>query len=102
MAQAGAGCGDAGIEACVCAFDDYCCSTQWDDICVGEANDSCMAGCDGGGGGGGDCCTVQNGPGCSDAGVEACVCAFDDYCCSTQWDDICVGEATDSCMAGCV
>jgi hypothetical protein len=98
--QAGPGCGDAGVEACVCGLDDFCCSIQWDDVCVGEAND-CGAGCVGGGGGGaGDCCVAQDLPGCSDAGVEACVCALDDFCCSVTWDETCVLEAAD-CGAIC-
>jgi hypothetical protein len=98
-AQAVPGCGDATIEGCVCAVDDYCCSTAWDDVCVGEATD-CGAGCGGGGGGGSDCCMAQAGTGCSDATIEACVCGVDDYCCSTQWDDICASEAID-CGAAC-
>ncbi len=96
--QIGPGCGDAVIEACVCGLDAFCCSTQWDDVCVGEAAE-CGAGCVGGGVGG-DCCTAQAVPGCSDAGIEACVCAFDDFCCSTAWDDTCVLEAAD-CGAFC-
>ena len=96
--QVGPGCGDAVIEACVCGLDAFCCSTQWDDVCVGEAAE-CGAGCVGGGVGG-DCCTAQAVPGCSDAGIEACVCALDDFCCSTQWDDTCVLEAAD-CGAFC-
>lgn len=34
--QAGAGCPDAAVEACVCAVDDYCCSVFWDLTCAGE------------------------------------------------------------------
>lgn len=30
------GCGDAAIEACVCAQDSYCCATAWDGTCVSE------------------------------------------------------------------
>lgn len=33
------GCGDAPIETCVCAQDDYCCSGQWDIACVTEVED---------------------------------------------------------------
>ena len=28
--------GEGGIEACVCAQDDVCCMTGWDDVCVDE------------------------------------------------------------------
>jgi hypothetical protein len=34
--QAGAGCPDAAVEACVCAVDDYCCDVFWDLTCAGE------------------------------------------------------------------
>ncbi|MCX4243568.1 hypothetical protein [Paraliomyxa miuraensis] len=34
--QAGAGCPDDPVEACVCAVDDYCCNVFWDLTCVGE------------------------------------------------------------------
>jgi len=39
-----------------------------------------------------DCCTAHDGPGCADATIEACVCAQDDLCCSSSWDDVCVSE----------
>lgn len=32
--QAGGGCADAAIAACVCAVDDYCCTGTWDALCV--------------------------------------------------------------------
>jgi hypothetical protein len=38
------------------------------------------------------CCSATTTPGCSDTSVESCVCAADEYCCTTAWDDICVGE----------
>ena len=46
----------------------------------------------------GGCCDVNATPGCTDAGIESCVCAQDDYCCNEEWDDVCVG-VVDS--AGC-
>lgn len=33
--NAGPGCLDPEVEACVCAQDPYCCSYTWDDVCVG-------------------------------------------------------------------
>ncbi|MEM6991451.1 MAG: hypothetical protein AAF721_13165 [Myxococcota bacterium] len=112
------GCDDCEIETCVCDLDSYCCDTDWDDICVGHAVDSCGAcGGDGATGGAattgpppppettgepgaGDCCDPDNGtPGCDDLDVESCVCLLDSYCCDTEWDDICVGEATSDCDA---
>ena len=43
-------------------------------------------------GGGGSCCEPSSAPGCSDATVEACVCAQDSFCCNNAWDDLCVGK----------
>jgi len=80
--------------AAVCAADSYCCSTAWDNICVGEVfsiggNVQCSTGscahplCSTGG-------SLANG--CDSNGVVAAVCAADSYCCTTAWDSICVGE----------
>ncbi|MBI3178475.1 MAG: hypothetical protein HYZ27_02365, partial [Deltaproteobacteria bacterium] len=123
-------------ESCVCSFDSYCCTVEWDSICVDEATTDCggcQAGtcgdgsiqpgevCDGtnfagrtcadygfSGGSltcetctsistaactGGDCCVATPGvTGCTDAGVQSCVCAQDSYCCTNEWDSICVDE----------
>jgi hypothetical protein len=49
------------------------------------------------GGGAGSCCTANQGPGCSDPVAQQCVCGFDSYCCSTQWDAQCVSEAQSDC-----
>ncbi len=49
----------------------------------------------------GDCCTAHNGVGCSDPDVTQCVCAMDTFCCNTQWDGICAGEAQNDCGAQC-
>lgn len=113
-AHAGTGCSAPTVESCVCAEDSYCCDTAWDDICAGEVDSLGCGDCGGGGGtddggttdgggttddggvsdggGGGDCCTATAEPGCADATIESCVCAEDNYCCATAWDDICVGE----------
>ena len=97
LAHGGLGCDDAGVEACVCGLDDICCAEGWDDICVQEAA-QCGAPCMGGGA---DCCAIQAVPGCSDPVLESCVCSFDDYCCSSEWDDVCVDEAVQLCGAPC-
>jgi hypothetical protein len=45
-----------------------------------------------------DCCTAHAGAGCTDATIEACVCAADPFCCSTEWDAMCVsGVGTHGC-----
>jgi hypothetical protein len=98
--QPGPGCGDVLITDCTCMVDGDCCLFPWDDTCIVTAVSSCALEC-----AGVDpldpCCLVQPGPGCGDAGVEACVCAFDAFCCDTQWDGICVDEAQFDCMFDC-
>ena len=109
------GCDDPTIQACVCDQDSFCCEIEWDEICVNEVTSLQCGQCDGGpacgdgecqGGencevcpadcgecsGAGDCCEPLETPGCGDAGVQACVCALDEYCCETKWDDICADE----------
>lgn len=109
------GCDNAGIQDCVCLEDAYCCNTAWDSICAGEVESlgcgSCEGGPECGNGqcqagescescpedcgacpGQGDCCEVQDGPGCDDPTIQACVCAEDSFCCEFTWDSICVEE----------
>jgi hypothetical protein len=58
-------------------------------------------------GGGSVCCSATPGSsGCAgDSAVSQCVCAQDDYCCTSEWDSQCAGEVTQfgcgSCGAGC-
>ncbi|MCH9682652.1 MAG: hypothetical protein K0V04_14550 [Deltaproteobacteria bacterium] len=103
--QPGAGCAaNPAVEACVCALDAFCCSTQWDGICVDGAVNNCMLDC--GGGmmppvGMGDCCAANGSPGCELADVESCVCGVDPFCCSVDWDGLCVDVANNDC-GGCM
>lgn len=97
------GCDEPDVQTCVCAIDSFCCDTEWDNICAGYAADDCDA-CGGGSTGepNEDCCTVQDSPGCTDPGIETCVCANDAYCCDTQWDATCVGRVgSDLCGPSC-
>ncbi|MGB0591382.1 MAG: lamin tail domain-containing protein, partial [Myxococcota bacterium] len=76
------GCGDA-----ACGIDETCLSCPED----------CGA-CEG------DCCDDLNGtPGCVDPVIAECVCALDSWCCTNEWDDICVEWAYTDCEAcgGC-
>jgi hypothetical protein len=51
-----------------------------------------------GGSSSGTCCSIQTTPGCSNASIQSCVCATDSYCCTDEWDDICVDEVdTEGC-----
>ena len=45
-----------------------------------------------GGGDVGNCCSAHEGMGCTNPEISMCVCAMDDFCCTTKWDDTCVGE----------
>ena len=93
------GCNDADCCNVVCAADPYCCETEWDDICAGDAGT--QKACGGGGGGGDGCgdpsagsCDVANGtPYCDDEACCLSVCAADPFCCETEWDGFCVGGA---------
>lgn len=93
-------CGDVTATACVCLVDAGCCQDAWSQSCVVLAVNACGIMCpgveplD-------PCCFVQPGPTCGNAAVEACVCAFDQFCCDDQWDGQCVGEAQNDCMLEC-
>jgi hypothetical protein len=89
------GCPDDDVEACVCAQDPYCCDTAWDEVCVNTAS---YGGCGDPCGARlpvapGECCEENflGGSGCVDPYVQDCVCASDPYCCTQEWDDLCVG-----------
>ncbi len=47
--------------------------------------------------GAGNCAIAHAVPGCSDATCCAQVCGIDPFCCQTQWDQVCVNEATGMC-----
>jgi hypothetical protein len=49
----------------------------------------------------GDCCIAHAYVGCQDAGITACVCGLDPYCCNTEWDSLCVDQAILDCGAVC-
>jgi hypothetical protein len=96
-----AGCGDPAVQQCVCQQDDYCCTTEWNDLCVQEVDQFGCGSCGGssaasgssGGNPQGACCVPMPNPGCfDDPTVEQCVCSQDAYCCQTAWDDTCVME----------
>ena len=44
-----------------------------------------------------DCCFSNETPFCDDPDCQELVCAIDPYCCDTEWDGICVGEAIELC-----
>jgi hypothetical protein len=91
----GPGCDETGCQATVCAADPFCCDTEWDSICAGEATDLCGDLCRT------NCCVPNGGPGCNDPECQAAVCAADSFCCDVEWDDICAGEALGLCPDLC-
>lgn len=84
------GCENPDITDCVCAIDDFCCNNEWDNTCAGLAENMCGLDC-GGGPVSHDCC-ITGSAGCDDMAIQECVCAADDFCCETEWDDMCVGK----------
>lgn len=91
---------DTSCNACtaaVCAEDAFCCTTEWDQLCVNAANQLCPS------------CSGSSGPTCAhsacaegDALSPLCspcvkaVCDDDPFCCDAQfgeWDDLCVDAA---------
>jgi hypothetical protein len=93
-------CSVVSVQDCVCGIDDFCCSTSFDDLCVVEAASSCAAACSVPPPSA-DCCNATNAPGCSDAPVEACVCALAPFCCTRSYDALCVSLAVGACGAVC-
>ncbi len=90
---------DGSCDPCasnVCDEDSYCCTTEWDDICVDLADQYCANICSGG-----NPCTKHDECTAGDALLSSCssctaaVCAVDPYCCSTAWDSLCVDHASD-------
>ena len=77
--------------------------TAGDGMTTGGAADSGMGGTTGGSASAAPCCDPTPGTGgcATDADLEMCVCGADDFCCATEWDDICVQVATETCGASC-
>ena len=104
LCSAGLGPLSNGCDPCVtqvCAADGFCCSTDWDSICVGEVASVCgLADC-----AGTNCAHLVCVQGTAlTSGCDPCVttiCAVDPFCCSNSWDGICVGEVSSECGLTC-
>ena len=96
VAHSGTGCDNSTCCGAVCAVDPFCCETSWDSICAGEAADLCNN-C--GNPNAGPCDQAHANIGCSDAACCETVCALDPFCCNSEWDGICVGEALTNCYS---
>jgi hypothetical protein len=94
--------------AAACAIDSYCCTTQWDSVCVGEVRTIC----------GSLACPASQGTcshpvcgagaalaaGCDDPPTPSCagrICSDTPTCCTTGWDAGCVEKVTSICGQGC-
>ena len=88
-------CDDAVCCELVCAADPFCCEFAWDANCATEAVSSCVPETDMCAQAGGRSCFVASFlKGCDDPGCCGTICElYDTYCCTVQWDAICVGEA---------
>jgi hypothetical protein len=93
----------------ICADDAYCCTNEWDAICVKQVQTVCGdASCQADGGDTGapacahDKCVTGGklSADCADPCV-AKICAADPYCCNTAWDSYCVNAVEPICGATC-
>jgi hypothetical protein len=92
---------DPGCSACasdLCAADPYCCTTEWDVLCIGKTEQYCEGLC---GSGPTECAHDPCAEGAAlESGCDPCVtsvCAADSVCCDAQgqsgWDQFCVSAA---------
>ncbi|MSR28126.1 MAG: hypothetical protein EXS03_00930 [Phycisphaerales bacterium] len=102
------GCDDPGCCGTICEiYDTYCCTVQWDAICVGEAMvfAQLQIGCElpTGAHGRGDCLVAHPETGCADLKCSTAVCSIQPDCCRIKWDATCAGLAPYVCIevGGC-
>jgi hypothetical protein len=84
----------------VCEGDPFCCSTEFDALCVRQAVSRCGQDCDDRPPES-DCCSASNVPGCTDAPVAACICEIDPFCCVFRFDQSCVNLGVSRCSLSC-
>mmetsp|Transcript_13169 Transcript_13169/g.25544 ORF Transcript_13169/g.25544 Transcript_13169/m.25544 type:complete len:3141 (-) Transcript_13169:26-9448(-) len=116
-------CSNVAVSTCMCKLDPYCCNLGWDSQCITLAKQQCSLQCDSApspapvtptatsstmtsspnsaAGAANSCCQVSGSSGCSDEGVQACVCKIDSYCCSGMWDQSCVNIGAQACNLAC-
>lgn len=99
-ASPGPGCADSLVLACVCAGDAFCCSDEYDALCITQAESRCGIDCDERPPVS-DCCAPSDVPSCSVPRVAQCVCEEDPFCCVFRFDENCVNLATARCAASC-
>lgn len=99
-AHGGLGCSDSAVNSCICGVDPGCCANSYDELCVEQARASCGLLCEGPASDS-DCCSSGENAGCTDAGIEQCVCDVDPSCCALPFDGNCVDIAVGVCGASC-
>lgn len=95
----GPGCTDPACCEQVCTDDPFCCDTEWDSLCVDQAEDVCD-GC--GDPSAGNCCKANGTPFCDNRECCDAVCADDPFCCDTEWDSLCADGAAKVSACDCV
>ncbi len=88
------GCSSPACCDAICVIVPDCCNISWDLPCVDLVPSVCE-GC--GEPFSGNCLAAHSSPGCNNAVCCDIVCAIDQYCCNTSWDDTCVAIATSAC-----
>ncbi|MCH9680277.1 MAG: hypothetical protein K0V04_02495 [Deltaproteobacteria bacterium] len=101
LAEGEAGCLDEPVATCVCDSDPFCCVVAWDEVCV-EQVDALGCGTCAQNAVAGSCCAPNGTPGCEDPGIELCVCDLDPFCCSVEWDELCVDVSIDAGCDSCI
>ena len=84
------GCEDPACQAAICADDAWCCTNEWDIICVNAA----LAICDGSPS---SCLSEHGGVGCDNNDCQQAVCAINASCCEVSWNAACADLAWQNC-----
>jgi hypothetical protein len=88
----------------ICRVDPYCCRVQWDQICTSEVGSVCGQTC-GPTGGMGNCahaiCSTGSKLQSTCNSCATSICNRDPYCCSVDWDAVCVSEVQSICNQTC-
>ncbi|EYF02515.1 hypothetical protein [Chondromyces apiculatus] len=83
----------------VCAFDSFCCTTEWDEVCRSAVTTVCGQACP-------DTCAhdICTTGAALQYGCNPCVtavCDSDSFCCTDAWDYYCLDEVFFSCGIFC-
>lgn len=84
------GCEDPDCQAAICAEDAWCCTNEWDDLCVAAALEICE-------GATSNCISAHGGLGCDNNACQTTVCALQPNCCDVEWDSDCADLAWKNC-----